>query len=131
MQAKTMIPNKTRMPTKAFVSFETPKPSIVLEFASKEDVQGFVRRSGTGTIFHPIQHPNWIYLTPPDGLLTVHTSSFMAKTAFTFKSELQASEFNRTISGVGTIDTSDHCKLYIGMGFVIVHWNGVLSLGGG
>ena len=85
----------------AFLSAQPFEP--VLVFASENDAQNFRLQCSTARINS--EHPKWVYMPMPAGLLRSRTAQ-RGDVAFEFGTAEQARMWNGQIKDVGTIETA-------------------------
>lgn len=83
----------------AFLSVTPLEP--VLVFASQSDAQAFRGHCSVARIFP--NHPKWVYMPMPSGLLRVRTAQ-RGDVAFEFESRDAARAWNEAILQIGTIN---------------------------
>ena len=99
----------TPRPVTSFLSLTPLEP--VLVFATAEDAEKF-RKGCVAARRNSHEHPEWVYVPLPNGLLRVYTAR-LGDVGYDFRHAEEAKAFNAVIGEVGTIhDAMDKKHLH-------------------
>jgi hypothetical protein len=98
-------------PVSSFLSINPLEP--VLVFPDVNEAWEFRHSCNVARILDADQHPTWVYVPLPDGVVRVYTAKH-GDVAYEFRSSNEAKAFNHAIKNVGTVFGDHSHRVYVG-----------------